>query len=85
MWQGESVFNSLVEVTTRALSDRQSYGGQHYYGDEATYYGTAFDGKLVREKFGIPGRGNDFQIKVAIETTSEFTISEITFGLSVAG
>jgi len=75
-YAGETAFNQSITVNLPAISDRPVYSGGLHYNDD-TYYSTAFDGRLIRQPFFAPGQGNEFQVRVQVEGTTDFQINEI--------
>jgi hypothetical protein len=47
------------------------YGGGSYYGWNIK--------KFAREKFGVPGKSTEFQVRATVESTDDFAIAEIGF------
>lgn len=84
LWQGQRVFNTVLELSIPAVSDYSFYGGDYYYGD-GSVYGSATDGKIIHERFTVPGQSADYQVEVEIDGTSEFAITELALAFSVAG
>ena len=74
LWQGMSVYNQSKTIALPAASG-VFYGGSVYYGG-SFYYGSATQ-QLTRQVFTVPGKSNEFQVKVEIEGTSNFRINEI--------
>lgn len=76
MHAGQTVFNEAITVSIPAITNRPVYGGGIYYSD-GNYYGTAFAGRLVRQRIGVPGQANEFQVQIDIDGTTDFQINEI--------
>lgn len=84
LWQGQRVFNTVLDLSIPAVTDYEFYGGSSYYGD-GSVYGSATDGKIIHERFTVPGQSADYQVEVEIDGTSEFAITELALAFSVAG
>lgn len=84
LWQGQRVFNTVLDLSIPAVSDYEFYGGDTYYGD-GSVYGSATDGKIIHERFAVPGQSADYQVEVEIDGTSDFAITELALAFSVAG
>lgn len=82
LWSGMTVLNEAITISIPSPS-RPVYGGGLYYAD-GNYYGAAFADRITRQKFGVPGQSNEFQIKVEIEGTADFEINEIGIRFSLA-
>lgn len=74
-WQGDQIFTETIRETLSGASGGSYYGGGAYYGG-GTYYGTD-KAKFRREKFGVPGKSTDFQVRAIVESTQDFEIGEI--------
>jgi hypothetical protein len=81
---GEAVFNESITLSLPAVGYTTVYGGPAYYGG-AFHYGAPFEGRLTRTKFGPPGRSNELQIRVSVEGTKDFDITEIGLRFEKAG
>lgn len=80
---GVNIFNEEVTIDIAALSRNNFYNGGKYYSDEA-YYGTPFSGRLVRQPFSVGSGSTEIQVRVIVEGTTNFEISEIGIRLSQA-
>lgn len=76
LWSGTAVLNETITIDAPAITGRPVYSGQFYYSN-ATYYGTVFANRFVREPFGIPGKSNEFQLKIDVSGAADFRIAEI--------
>ena len=85
LWQGVSVFDTSITVTMQSAETTATYGGDYYYGEADAVYGSHFDGRLSRERFVVPGQGNEVQIFTEIDGDERFEINEIYFGFKAAG
>lgn len=72
---GMSVFTEQIVISVPSITGGTYYGGGAYYSG-GVYYGS-FRTRITRQKFAVPGKGNEFQIKATIEGTKDFTINEI--------
>ena len=79
---GMNIFNESITIDIPGITNRTVYGGGFYYSD-GNYYGSTFSGRLTRQKIGVPGEGNEWQVKVHIEGTTNFQIHSI--GLTFRG
>lgn len=83
-YAGEAVFNESITLSLPAVGYTTVYGGSAYYGG-SFYYGAPFAGRLTRTKFGPPGRSNELQVRVSVEGTQDFDITEIGLRFEKAG
>lgn len=74
LWQGMTVYSESKTIAVPAASGT-FYGEAVYYGG-AFYYGTTTE-QLTRQKFTIPGKSNEFQVKLDVEGTTNFRINEL--------
>jgi hypothetical protein len=74
-YAGTEIFNKSITVDLSAVSDANYYGGDAYYGGNY-YYGTVA-GRLARRTFTPPGQANEFQLRVKVNGTTDFSISSI--------
>jgi len=74
-YRGENIFNESVEITIPVVTNRKVYGGGSYYNNSEGY--GSFTGRLTRQKFTVPGGGNEFQVRASVEGKEDFRISEI--------
>jgi len=81
-YQGYNLFNEEITVTLTPDADQIYYGDDVYYGGEF-YYGTV-EQRFAREKLGVSGGSNQFQVRTTIEGDSDFAISEIGLRFEVA-
>jgi len=84
LWQGETVFDQSINISLASAEEGAFFGGAYYFGD-GSVFGTHFAGRLARERFAVAGQGNDLQIYVEGDGTSEFQINEIYMGFKAAG
>ena len=82
-YAGMSAFNEQITVAIPAIGNRPVYSGGLYYSD-GNYYGTAFDGRLIRQPFVPAGQSNEFQVRVQWEGTTDLQINEIGIRLRQA-
>ena len=83
-WQGENVYDTSISVSLASAEAGALFGGEHYFGGDV-YFGNHFEGRLARQRFGVPGESNDLQVYVEITDTLSFQINEIYFGFRAAG
>lgn len=81
-YQGLSVYNQEIEVTTPAVT-RKVYGGGLYYSN-GEYYSASFTGKLERQILAAAGKGNEFQITAKVDASIAWIINEIGFKFRAA-
>ena len=81
-YAGTSVFNETITITIPAPT-RLVYNDSNYYNNDE-YYGTAFGGRLTRQKFITPGQSNQFQIRATIEGQTDTEIHEIRCRIKTA-
>ena len=80
---GASAFNESITVAIPAITGRPVYSGGIYYSD-GNYYGTAFDGRLIRQPFAPSGQSNEFQVRIQWSGTTDLQINEIGLRLKQA-
>ncbi|MFQ5493647.1 MAG: hypothetical protein ACE5DX_05830 [Candidatus Dojkabacteria bacterium] len=80
LYAGMNVFDETITIDLPANTTSSYYGGGAYYGG-SFYYGAAFRQRLTRQKFGFPGRSNEFQVRAVIEGSTDFTINSIILRL----
>lgn len=78
LWGGRSITERAVSIRIPDPPGVFSYNGGFYYNDEA-YYGQQFISRVVRQPFGVPGRGNDIQVEVIVDGVNDFAINEVGF------
>lgn len=83
-WQGESVYDTSITLSLPAAESGALYGGSDYYSD-GSVYGSHFEGRLARERFGLAGQGNDVQVELQVTGKEDFEINEVYFGFRAAG
>ncbi len=81
-FQGDEVFTESIDLILTGSGTESYYGGGFYYG-ASDYYGSDTK-KFQREKFGIPGKSTEVQVRASVQSISDFAISEIglKFGFS---
>lgn len=75
LWSGEHVHDVQQTVTFDALTYGTPYGGSVYYGG-SFYYGVAQENRLVRKLWSAPGRSNQWQWKLEVDSFNDFAITE---------
>ena len=81
---GESVFDRELTIEIPAVSYDTVFGGEVYFND-GSVFGTAFDGRLRRRRFGVAGLGNQLQVRASVESNLPFQIEEIFLEIAIAG
>ncbi len=82
-YAGENIFNSSITVDIPAIGSRTYYADGVYYAD-GSYFGT-ISGRFARQPIRPPGSGNEFQVRVKVNGTADFAISEIGLRFRAAG
>lgn len=80
---GESVFDRELSINVPAVSYETVFGGEVYFND-GSVFGTPFDGRLRRRRFGVAGLGNQLQVRATVESNLPFQIEEIFLEISTA-
>jgi len=83
LYAGIAAFDQSVTIDIPAISGAIYFGGPNYFGGDI-YFGLPFSGRLIRQKFDPPGGGEDFQVKVEVNGTSDFSINEIGLRFTAA-
>ncbi len=73
-YQGMNVFNEEIQLTLPQAVGTSFFGSGSFFGG-TDVFGTLNFQKITRQLFAIPGRGNEFQIRVI--TTGPVEITEI--------
>ena len=76
-FQGDQIFTETITVELLGATGQNYYGGGSYYGGGA-YYGWDIK-KFAREKFGVPGKSTEFQVRATVDAKDIFAISEVGF------
>lgn len=74
---GQTAYDETVTVSVPA-ADANYYNDQNYFSG-GIYFGRQFSNRLIRQQISIPGSGEDFQVKVEVETKKDFQINEVGF------
>lgn len=82
-FSGYSVMNEVMTLSIPAITGFTTYGGGFYYSN-GEYYGTTFSGRLTRQKFGVPGQANNFQVRATVDGSTDFEIKEIGLKLTAS-
>ena len=77
-FSGNSVTTVRKTVPFSTVSYDTPYSAEVYY-DANFYYGTAKEDKLVRKKFGVPGKANQWQVEATIEGINDFAVTKVGF------
>lgn len=83
LYAGVAAFDQSIVIDIPALTGAIYYGGLNYYGG-SFYYGSPFSGRLIRQNFPVAGGGEDFQVKIEVNSTSDFNINEIGLRFTAA-
>lgn len=83
LYAGTNAFDQSITITIPAISGANYFGGNVYFGGDF-YFGVPFSNRLVRQAFQPPGQGEDFQVKVEVDGTTDFAIDEIGLRFIVA-
>lgn len=83
-WQGETVFDTSIDLSLAAAESGAVFGGSDYFND-GSVFGNHFEGRLARERFTIPGQGNELQFVLSSTTATQFQINEIYTGFRASG
>jgi len=75
-YAGISVFNETITISIPADTSGIYWGGFYWGGG---YWGSKFAGRLTRQRFGVPGRSTEFQVRITVEGSTDFEIQEIGF------
>lgn len=75
-YAGLSAFDHALTVEIPALTGAAYFGGDFWFGGEV-YFGVAFADRLIRQKFDVPGQGNEFQLRIEVEGVTDVGINEI--------
>ena len=79
LWGGKE--ESTQEIT-RTLPDNDSiavYGGNHYYGDNQTFYGAEFSQRIAIQDWTAAGLSSHFQLEFEFDAESAVHIEEVGF------
>lgn len=75
-YAGMAAFDHAIEIAIPGLTGVPYFGDDIYFGGDV-YFGIAFENRLIRQKFNVPGQGSDLQVRVEVEGSSNFRINEI--------
>jgi hypothetical protein len=75
-WTGETAFDETVTLTLPAISGGAYFGGDYYFGGDV-FFGVPFLDRILRQKFDVPGQAPEFQVRVTVESVSNFRINEM--------
>lgn len=73
---GENIFDESITITIPAATGGSYYGSGSYYGG-SDYYGISFSQRVARQKFAVPGKPQEFQVRVAATEDVFWRIEEI--------
>lgn len=82
-YAGEAAFTEVITIQIPAVTGAPVYGGDVFYGGEF-FYGVPFAGRLTRQKFGVAGSSNEFQVRLTIDSLNDFQINEVGLRFAVA-
>jgi len=83
-FQGEEASDSSISVPMEGADGGAVFGGDYYFND-GSVFGSAFEGRLIRENFAVPGQGNDIQCQLTASGKSRFEINEVYCGFKASG
>jgi hypothetical protein len=75
-YSGVAAFDEAVTINIPALSGAAHFGGDYWFGGDV-YFGVAFERRLIRQRFQVPGQASDFQMRIGVEGVNAFDINEI--------
>ena len=79
LYQGQNLFNESITLDLPAVEDGIYWNQTDAYWNETdNYWGSAFEGKLTRKPFVVPGASEDYQVKLEADGTAGFEINEVT-------
>lgn len=73
---GQAATDERITLTIPAITGTAHFGGDYWFGGDV-YFGVLFENRLLRQRFFVPGQNNDFQARVQVEGSNDFTINEI--------
>lgn len=79
---GKSAFDQGITVSLPAPTANY-FGGTVYFGGDY-YFGAKFQNRLIRQHIDVPGQMSDFQVKVDVDSVSDFNINEIGLRFTAA-
>lgn len=82
LFAGRAAFDHSVTLTLPA-AEAEYFGDTIYFGGPV-YFGAAFQDRLIRQYFTMPGQSNDFQVRIDVSGSNPFNINEIHIRLRSA-
>lgn len=79
LWGGKETFDQSIQVTLPNNPNIAVYGGDHYYGDNQTFYGAEFSQRIRIQDWGAAGLSSHFQLEVEFDAESAVHIEEVGF------
>jgi hypothetical protein len=81
-YQGYNAFNKSVTVPLQAATGGIYWGGGAHWNDGSVW--NTFSGRLLRNKYSVPGHDNEFQLLIEVTGVNAFSINEIGIRLRAA-
>lgn len=83
-YAGMTAFNESMTIELPGLdADTAHFGGDYYFGSDV-YFGTAFENRMIRQKFLPPGQASDFQVRMMVSGTTDIRFNEIGLRFTAA-
>lgn len=81
-YQGYNIFNKSVTVALQAASGGVYFSGGAHFNDGSVF--NTFNGRLLRNKYTVPGHANEFQVLIEVTGVNAFSINEVGVRLRAA-
>lgn len=83
-YAGQTASDETVTIALPALDEATAhFGGDYYFGGDV-FFGTAFENRLIRQKFLPPGQASDFQIRISVDGVTDIRLNEIGLRFTAA-
>lgn len=79
LWSGKEEFTQSIQVQLPDNENIAVYGGDHYYGDNQTFYGAEFSQRIRIQDWEAAGLSSHFQLEVEFDAESAVHIEEVGF------
>ena len=79
LWGGKEEFTQSIQITLPNNPDIAVYGGDHFYGDNQTFYGAEFSQRIRIQDWEAAGLSSHFQLEVEFDAESAVHIEEVGF------